>query len=406
MSHLANSGSNIHHMKKQHAVMSQGASNAPIAQLAFAFAMVIGLPACSKHEVQPEVVRAVRSLVVAGQGGEVEREFSAEVRSRIESRLAFRVPGKVLSRKVELGQPVRAGQVLGQLDAQDLKLQQDAASAGLSAAEANARQATADLQRFKELKSQGFISEAEYDRHVTAHLSSEASLRQAKAQAGVQGNQTAYAGLVAGASGVITQVDLEPGQVVAAGQPVLTLAHDGPRDAVFAVPEDMGAAARALVGKPGAVKVRRWGSVDWAPATVREVAAAADPVSRTLQVKADVGQSGFELGQTASVIFNTPVRVAQGVRIPLSALTERDGRSIVWVLDGGSMTVKPQPVFTGDITGNVVLVAKGLQPGQEIITAGAHVLSPGQKVKRYQEATASASGAQPAVAASAPVARP
>jgi multidrug efflux system membrane fusion protein len=388
MSHLANSGTNIHHMKKQDAVMSQRA------QWALIFAMVVGLPACSKHEVPPEVVRAVRSQVVAGQGGEVEREFSAEVRSRIESRLAFRVPGKVLSRKVELGQA----------DAQDLRLQQDAASAGLSAAEANARQASADLQRFKELKGQGFISEAEYDRHVTAHLSSEASLRQAKAQAGVQGNQTAYAGLVAGASGVITQVDLEPGQVVAAGQPVLTLAHDGPRDAVFSVPEDMGAAARALVGKAGAVKVRRWGSAEWSPATVREVAAAADPVSRTLQVKADVGQSGFELGQTASVIFNTPVRTAQGVRIPLSALTERDGRSIVWLLDGASMTVKPQPVFTGDITGNVVLVAKGLQPGQEIITAGAHVLSPGQKVKRYQEAAASVPSA--ASAASAPVSHP
>jgi len=408
---MANSDTKIHHMKIPSSVMSRPARVAHFAPMAIMLALSVGLlSACSKHEAPPEVVRAVRSQLLAGQGGDVEREFSAEVRSRVESRLSFRVPGKVLARKVELGQAVRAGQVLAQLDSQDLRLQQDAASAGLSAAEANARQASADLQRFKELKTQGFISEAEYDRHVTAHLSSEASLRQAKAQAGVQGNQTAYAALMAGASGVITQVDLEPGQVVAAGQPVLTLAQDGPRDAVFSVPEDMGAAARALVGKAGAVKVRRWGAADWQPATVREVAAAADPVSRTLQVKADVGQAGFELGQTASVIFNTPVRVAQGVRIPLSALAERDGHSIVWVLDGASMTVKPQPVYTADVTGNVILVAKGLQPGQEIITAGAHVLSPGQKVKRYQEpgapAPSAASAAQPAQVASAPVARP
>jgi multidrug efflux system membrane fusion protein len=387
-------------MKKQIPVMS---SRAPWASSTWALglALTLGLAACSKHEAPPGVIRAVRTQVVGGQGGEVEREFSGEVRARVESRLSFRVPGKVLARKVELGQAVRAGQLLAQMDAQDLQLQQTAATAGLSAAEANARQTTADLQRFKELKTQGFISEAEYDRHVTAHLSAEASLKQAKAQASVQSNQTGYAGLVAGAAGVITQLDLEPGQVVAAGQPVLTLAHDGPRDAVFSVPEDMGATARALVGKAGAVKVRRWASAEWVPATVREVAAAADPVTRTLQVKADVGHAGFELGQTASIVFNTPVRVATGLLIPLSALAEREGQSIVWVLDAASMTVKPQPVRTADVTGNSVLVVSGLQAAQEIVTAGAHVLGPGQKVKRYQASGAAAAPAPAASSASA-----
>ncbi len=394
-------------MKKQNPVMSSRAPWA-VSTWALGLALTLGLTACSKHEAPPEIIRAVRTQVVGGQGGEVEREFSAEVRARVESRLSFRVPGKVLARKVELGQSVRAGQLLAQMDAQDLQLQQSAAAAGLSAAEANARQATADLQRFKELKAQGFISEAEYDRHVTAQLSAEAALKQARAQASVQGNQTGYAGLVAGAAGVITQLDLEPGQVVAAGQPVLTLAHDGPRDAVFSVPEDMGATARALVGKAGAVKVRRWASADWVPATVREVAAAADPVTRTLQVKADVGNTHFELGQTATIVFNTPVRVATGLLIPLSALAEREGQSIVWVLDGASMTVKPQPVRTADVTGNSVLVVTGLQPAQEIVTAGAHVLGPGQKVKRYQAPGAAApaapgASANPAAAAASAV---
>jgi RND family efflux transporter MFP subunit len=333
-------------------------------------------------------------LVVAGQGGAIEREFSAEVRARIESRLAFRVAGKVASRQVELGQAVRAGQLLGQLDAQDLRLQQGAAQAGLSAAEANARQAAADLKRFEDLRKQGFISEAEYDRHATAHLQAEAALQQAKAQASVQGNQTGYAGLVAGAGGVVTQLDLEPGQVVAAGQPVLTLALDGPRDAVFGVPEDMGPLLRGMVGKPGQLKVRRWGAPEWQPATVREVSAAADPVTRTLQVKADIGAAGFELGQTATVVFNTPVRFEQGVRIPLSALAEREGQSMVWTLNPKAMTVQPQPVATADITGNTVLVVKGLAPGAEIVTAGVHVLSPGQKVRRYVDPAAGpASGA-------------
>ncbi len=369
-----------------------------------------GLAACGKSEAPPPVVRAARTLVVSGQGGHIEREFSAEVRARVESRLAFRVPGKVTQRQVELGQAVRAGQALAQLDAQDLRLQQAAAQAGLTAAEANARQATADLARFKELKAQSFISDAEYERHVTAQLGAEAALRQARAQAGVQGNQTGYAALVAGASGVVTQLDLEPGQVVAAGQPVLTLAHDGPRDVVFSVPEDMGPHVRSMLGKAAGLKVRRWASPDWLPATVREVAAAADPMSRTLLVKADIGLSGFELGQTATVVFNTPVRHPQGILIPLSALAEREGQSVVWLLDPKAMTVRPTPVRTSDISGNSVLVAKGLSDGAEIVTAGVHVLSPGQKVRRYVDpaavaasAAAVANGVPPALpAASAP----
>lgn len=345
---------------------------------------LVSLAGCSKQQPAAVPDRAVRTLLVSDTGGVIEREFSAEIRARTESHLSFRVPGKVARRLVELGQPVRAGTVLGQLDPQDLRLQQDAARAGLAAAEANALQAAADLKRFTDLRAQGFISEAELERHATMAKTAEASLKQARAQAGVQSNQASYAALLADAAGVITSVDMEPGQVVNAGMPVLTLAHDGPRDAVFAVPEDMGPAVRALIGKREAIKVRRWGSAEWLPASVREVAAAADPVTRTILAKADVGQGSFELGQSASVAFNTPVRVSAGVRVPLYALAEKDGKTIVWVLDPKRMTVSPQPVITADVTGNVVLVARGLQPGQEIVTAGTHVLQPGQKVRRYQ----------------------
>lgn len=380
--------------------MKLNARRIPTVIVLISSVLVLALAGCSKEAPAPTPERAVRTLVVSETGGVLEREFSADIRARSESRLGFRVPGKVSRRLVELGQPVRAGQVLGQLDPQDLRLQQDAARAGLAAAEANATQAAADLKRFKELKAQGFISEAELDRHNTMATTAEASLRQARAQAGVQSNQTSYAALVADAAGVITAVDLEPGQVVNAGMPVLTLAHDGPRDAVFAVPEDLGQAVRGLVGKKDAIKVRRWGASEWVPATVREVAAAADPATRTFLAKADVGKAGFELGQSASVAFNTPVRTSGGVRIPLYALAERDGKSMVWVLDGQSMTVKPLPVVTGDITGNVILIAKGLTPGQEIVTAGVHALNPGQKVHRYQpgSAQAEASGAAAASA--------
>lgn len=373
---------------------------------AFLFASVFLLTACGKHAEQPTPVRAVRTMVLADGGGSLQREFSADIRARTESRLSFRVGGKVTQRAVELGQRVKAGQLLAQVDPQDLRLGADAAKAALSAAEAQAAQASADLARFKELRSQGFISEAELERHTTAERAAQASLRQARAQAGVQLNQAGYASLAAGAAGVITSVDVEPGQVVGAGQPVLTLAQDGPRDVVFAVPEDMGPTVRALIGKPAGIQVRRWGTTEWTAAKVREVAGATDSLTRTLLVKADIGELQAELGQTAAVLVRTPTRIKGGIQLPLHALAQREGRSVVWVLDGQSMTVKPQPVVTGDIVGNVVLVADGLQPGQEVVTAGVHVLNPGQKVKRYVEPGLGERPAVPPAASSAPSATP
>ena len=365
---------------------------------------VLLLTACGKQAAPPEPVRAVRTLVLADTGGALQREFSADIRARTEARLSLRVGGKVTQRAVELGQRVRPGQLLVQVDPQDLRLGADAAKAALSAAEAQAAQARADLARFKELRAQGFISEAELERHTTADRAAQASLRQARAQAGVQLNQAGYASLTAGAAGVITSVDVEPSQVVAAGQPVLTLAQDGPRDVVFAVPEDMGPTVRTLIGKPAGIQVRRWGSTEWAPAKVREVAGATDSLTRTLLVKADIGDLQAELGQTAAVLVRTPARIKGGIQLPLHALAQREGRSVVWVLDGAAMTVKPQPVVTGDIVGNVVLIAQGLQPGQEVVTAGVHVLTPGQKVKRYIEpglGAKPASSAAPAASSAA-----
>jgi len=191
-------------------------------------------------------------------------------------------------------------------------------------------------------------------------------------------------------------VDAEPGQVVAAGQPVVTLAHDGPRDVVFSVPEDMGPTVRPLVGKGGALKVRRWGSDQWVPATIREMAAATDPATRTFLVKADVNRLDAALGQTATVALAVPSRLqGGGVHLPLNALVEQGGKSAVWLLDPKAMTVSRQPVVTAEVNGNIVLVASGLRPGQEVVTAGVHVLTQGQKVRRLQvSASAAAANSQ------------
>ncbi|SHM51463.1 efflux RND transporter periplasmic adaptor subunit [Rhizobacter sp. OV335] len=348
------------------------------------------LAACSKTEPAAEPVRAVRTLTVASGAAGGTREYAAEIKARTESKLGFRVGGKITRRSANVGDTVKAGQVLAQLDPQDLKLAQESARAGLAAAQTNLELANADYKRYKDLRDQGFISSAELERRDTALKSAQAQFDQARAQAGVQGNQAAYAALVADANGVITGVDAEPGMVVAAGTPVVRLAQDGPRDVVFSVPEDHVGDLRALARKPGALKVRLWGSTDAVSASIREVAAAADAATRTFQVKADIGELPARLGQTATVLIELPQQSGV-VRLPLSAVTELQGRTSVWLVDKnaqGVLSVKAQAIQVAGADGNTVVVASGLAPGQVVVTAGVHVLSPGQQVKMYIEPTA------------------
>ena len=350
------------------------------------------LAACSRPAPAPQPVRAVRTLTVAADSAGGIQEYAADVRARTESRLGFRVGGKMVARTAEVGQRVRAGQVLAQLDATDLKLGEQAAQAATRAAQTQYDLAAAEFKRYQELHAQGFISGLELERREATLKAQRAQLDQVLVQARVQGNQAGYATLVATAAGVVTATEAEVGTVLGAGTPVLRLAHDGARDAVFAVPEDGAAAMRALLGKTAALKVRAWGSTTLLPATVREVAAAADPATRTFLVKADVGSVALQLGQTVTVLIELPR--SEGItRLPLSALMQQQGRTAVWLLDTASMTVNVQPVTVAGADGNTVVVAAGLQPGQQVVTAGVHVLTPGQKVKRFEPPAAAATQA-------------
>jgi membrane fusion protein, multidrug efflux system len=344
------------------------------------------LAACSKAEPAAAPVRAVRTLTVATDSAGGTYEYAAEVRARTESRLGFRVGGKIVRRVVNVGDSVKAGQVLAQLDPEDLKLGQDAARAALVAAQANLDQSQADFKRFKELRDQGFISSAELERRDTALKAAQAQFDQARAQANVQGNQAAYATLVADANGVITGVDAEPGMVVAAGTPVVRLAHDGPRDVVFNVPEDKVSLVKSA--QAAKLKVRLWGGNEAFPAQLREVAAAADPVTRTFAVKADLGQTpasaSVRLGQTATIVADLP-KVAGVTKLPLSALRESKGGTAVWVVDKGTMTVSSKPVQVAGADGNDAVITGGVSPGEVVVTAGVHVLNPGQQVKFYAD---------------------
>lgn len=335
-----------------------------------------------------EPVRAVKVMEIAPSGLQSRHEFSGDVRARTESRLGFRVAGKITQRHAEVGQQVRAGAVLAQLDPQDYRLAADAARAQVAAATTNRDLAAADFKRFQALREQNFISGAELERRETTLKAAQAQLEQAQAQLASQGNQARYTSLVADVSGVVTAVEAEPGQVVAAGTPVVRIAADGPRDVVFSVPEDK------LTGvRPGLpVAVRAWASSTELQGRVREVAASADPVTRTYAVKVALqGPDQPPLGATVNVLPQAPGAAAlQVIKIPTSALRQEGKGSAVWVLERKDMTVRSQPVQVATADGNDAVIAAGLQPGMTIVTAGVHVLSPGQKVSVWREKTSAA----------------
>jgi membrane fusion protein, multidrug efflux system len=356
------------------------------------------LVACGKPAPTEEPVRAVKLVTVTVSGMDTRSEYAGEVRARIESRLGFRVPGKLTRRAVEVGQRVARGQLLAQVDPQDYRLAADAARAQVMAAQTQRDLAAADLKRYRELREQNFISGAELERRETTLKSAQASLEQAQAQLSAQGNQATYTDLVADAPGVVTAVEAESGQVVSAGSTVVRLAHDGPRDVVFSVPED-----RMIAFRPGlAVQVRSWSGGGELRASVRERAASADPVTRTFQIKVALPQSEpLALGSTAYVALQAPngKDVPSVIKLPTSALRQEGGRTAVWVLDGPSMSVRSRPVEIAGADQNQVVIAAGLKPGEEVVVAGVHVLAQGQKVTRYQERIASAGAASPASAA-------
>ncbi len=353
------------------------------------------LQACSKPVPADEPVRAVKVFTVGLDAMQSGAEYAGEVRSRVESRLGFRVSGKLLRRNVELGQHVRAGELLAQLDPQDFKLAADGARAQVSAAATNRDLALADYKRYKDLREQNFISAAELERRDTALKAAQAQVDQAQAQLASLGNQTGYANLVADVAGVVTSVDAEPGQVLAAGTPVLRIAQDGARDVVFSVPEDK--VGKLKVGSQ--VQVQAWAAEQRATATVREVAASADPVTRTFTVKVALsGPETWPLGSTVTVLPRALDRSGPPVlKLPTSALQHDGEKAAVWVLEKATMTVRLQPIVIATADGNEIVVAQGLEPGMLVVSVGAHVLNPGQKVTIYQPKQAAT------VAPSAPV---
>ncbi|UTY59359.1 efflux RND transporter periplasmic adaptor subunit [Massilia sp. erpn] len=352
----------------------------PLSLTAMAAAAVL-LAACSKPAEKSEDIRPVRAIVLHSSDVDVNAEFSGEVRPRVESRLGFRVGGKIISRKVDVGTPVKRGQVLMQLDPQDLKLAQTQALASLRAAETNRDFALAELKRYQELREKNFVSQAILDSKSSAYKAADATVDSSKAVLAGQANQTGYSTLEADIDGVVTAVDAEVGQVVAPGTPVVRVAKSGEKEIVIGVPEDKVDVLRKIED----VQVRLWANPnEAAPGKIREVSPVADSATRTYTFKVTIPPSmaDAKLGMTAVVQFASKTAAPQ-IKVPLTALFHEKSATSVWVVENGA--VKLVPVTVGGAAGNELVLNSGVKAGQQVVTAGVHLLKPGQKVKVLDE---------------------
>lgn len=355
--------------------------------------LVLPLLGCNEKATPPAAqARSVLAHTVQAGSAAAQAEYSGEVRARHEISLAFRVGGKVTARLVDVGDRVAAGQVLARLDPADLMLSSSGAEANLAAAAADRSYAQAEVNRYRELRAQQFVSQALLDGKETALKAAEEKHRALAAQAGLAHNQRGYTELRADAAGVVAAVLAEAGQVVAAGQPVLKVARSGEKEVVVAVPENRVAELEGTApgsgkasGRPGEVAVILWAAPEKRyRGRVREVAPQADPVTRTYAAKVSIlnADADVRLGQTARVSLQT---TSGGLAlIPLGSVFQQGQQPAVWLLapaGGQTSRVHLRPIQVAAWREDGVAVKAGLAEGERIVAAGAHKLVEGELVR-------------------------
>lgn len=337
----------------------------------------LAISGCGDKKTAEELPPLVRSLTVKLTENDQTAVYSGEVKGRYESQLAFQVGGRIIRRYVELGHRVNHGDILMEIDPKDVRQAVAITSAQLYSAQSQLTLAENNLKRYKELYEQNAISRAQYEQFINSHATAEAALRQAIAQ-NTQGiNQLGYTKLRATSSGVISNIAVEAGQVVAAGQTALTLVQDGEREVEIDVPENR--YKEILNAKD--IKITFWALPDRTTmGSVREISPMADKVSRTYKVRISLQNPPPEvnLGMTASV-STAAAEGRQSFYIPLSAIYQTGNAPSVWVVANGSASLRP--VTLGAFGDRSVQVVDGLQNNEVIVTAGVHKLKEGQKIR-------------------------
>ena len=342
--------------------------------------LALVIAACSPAEPESDTSPRPALVVQPGTGDALRDIYPGEVRARYEPELAFRIGGKISRRMVTVGDRVEAGQPLAELNAEDVRLELDAARARLASARSDQRLARSELERYRTLLERQVISQSQFDSVESRAEASDAQLEQARAQLKVAGNQADYAVLEAPETGVIAQRLAEAGQVVAAGQAVFVLAVDGDREVVIDLPEQD--VKRFQVGDEVAIEL--WSRPgEPFPGRIRELAPAADPSSRTFEARVafDNDTADANLGQSARVLVDHANGGADVLTVPLAAVTADQGESFVWVVNPDDATLVKTPVRTGAYREDRVPVLEGLSADDWVVAAGTQVLREGQKVR-------------------------
>jgi RND family efflux transporter MFP subunit len=351
-----------------------------------------GQEASAQREEKPRPVRTmVLAQAAAFEGGAAV--YPAELRARHESRLGFRVAGKLIARQVQAGDRVVAGQILARLDPTETAPQTAAAKAQLLGAETDLKLATADLQRLIDLRTKGFVSEAQVDRQRATLDAAQARLDAARAQLAQAGNNVEFQVIRADAAGVVIGLDAELGQVIAAGQSVIRLARDGEREALVYLPESrmsalvLGQIWSVWLASETAGQARRY------QAAVREISPLAEPGTRTFAVRLALRETmgGMPLGISllAQPVMQAKAAASKELLMPATALYSRDGKTYVWKVDEATATVALVPVAVIGFSDQGVRLqdaihqdgAPGLKAGDRVVTAGVNFLREGQKIR-------------------------
>ena len=313
-----------------------------------------------------------------------ERSFTGIVAARVQSDLGFRVPGKVLERLVDVGQPVKRGQQLMRIDPTDLKLAMRVHEEAVAAARARAHQAAEDEVRHRNLLGPRAVSVSEYDKAKAAADSARAELKAARAQADVARNEMSYAVLLADADGVVVETLVEPGQVVVAGQVVVRVAHAGRREALIELPETL----RPAIGSTGRASL--YGTGLTGPAKLRQLSDAANRHTRTFEARyvLEGRLADAPLGSTVSIQISDG-RSTPALQVPIGAIFDPGKGPGVWLVEGETPRVTWRAVQIAGLSGEAASVVGDLAAGDRVVALGAHLLHEGERVRLTENETTS-----------------
>jgi multidrug efflux system membrane fusion protein len=347
------------------------------------------LCSCGHKETSGEPARPVRSMVVTADSNLSIAAFSGEVKARYETQLAFRVGGKVRSRNVEIGDHVRRGQTLMQLDVSQESLQVNAAKAEVDAARKRVDQLHVDISRTQQLLKKNFASQAELDQQKLALDEAESAQKESSARYDLSQNQRSFTELKAERDGLVSEISAEAGQVVGAGQTVIKIDGDGDREVVVSVPESRVDEMR----KTQSMKISIWALPGQAYlGDLRELAPDTENATRTYIARITIKNpdAQLRLGMTASVQTQTSGS-NNAIRVPFTAIYDNSGQPTVWLLNKQTGAVTNRKVSIATTQGDWVLVQQGLTAGDTVVTAGVHMLHEGQLVQTLASAASVAS---------------